>query len=145
MLLIASVIAAFAGSTPARAFMESEDQQFQADINEAKARAHDFGRTLERIEREDKEREAARPEVTRARERVAAEREEVRREFVIARDKRPDEELIREKLEKADLKEKEKEARVMEANRKEYVAKRDRVRRVIGKEAYIDEAREYGL
>lgn len=145
MILIASVIAALTSASTARAFMESEDQQFQAEIDEARARANDFERTLEKNVREDKEREAAGSEVTREREREAAAQEAVRREFVIERDNRPDEDLMRDRLEKEDLKEKEKEALEMDAIRKDYVAKRDRVRRVIERQAYIDEAREYGL
>ena len=55
------VILEFAiGFVPLRAigFMGSEDQQFQADLDEAKARAHDFAKTMERIERGQRELEA---------------------------------------------------------------------------------------
>lgn len=143
--LLAFVIVLLSCSHGAWAFMESEEQQFQADIDEAKKRAHDFERTLERIAREDEAREKAGSEIGKWREKAAAERESIRREFVDARDRRPDQGQIREQQEKAYLERQEEIARVMEKNRKEYVAKRDHVRRVIEREAYIDQAREYGL
>lgn len=130
---------------PAQAFIGNEDEQFQADINEAKARAHDFVKTIERIESAERDIEAAGAEIADVREREALEQERVRRQFVIERDQRPNEEAMREQLEREDFLNKEKEASEMEKNRREYVTKRDRVRKVITRDAYIDESREYGL
>lgn len=138
-------VSLFLLTLPAHAFMESEEQQFQAEIHEAKVRANDFESTLKKMERLDQEREAASQGIGKERERVATELERIRTQFVKERDARADEELERERLEQEDLRLKEKEARKMEEVRKDYVVKRDRVRRVLSREAYIDEAREYGL
>jgi hypothetical protein len=145
LLALGVVISMLGFGGSAKAFMGTEDEQFQADINEAKARAHDFEKHLERSERLDREREEAASELAGQREREQKEIEETRRSFVLLRDKRANEEAIREELEREDNLKKEKEAQEMDQNRRDYVAKRDRVRKVIGRDAHIDESREYGL
>jgi hypothetical protein len=144
LAIMASLLLSFPFA-PARAFMESEDQQFAADIAEAKARAQDFQKTLDRIEREEKERESAGYLLHDVRVREEELNENVRLDYVRERNNRPNLEEERERLEIADNKEKEKEAQVMEANRRGYIQKRDRVRSIIERDAYINEKKEYGL
>jgi hypothetical protein len=130
---------------PAKAFMVSEDQQFQADIDEAKARSKDFKRTMERIDSDEKEIEAAGKGQGELRVREATEQERLRRDYVRERNNLPSAELALERLEREDDKLKERDVKAMEANRREYVQKRDRVRHVLERDAYIDEKLEYGL
>ena len=130
---------------PVKAFMASEDQQFQADIDEAKKRANDFKRTMERIANDEKEIEAAGKSQGAIRDAEAADAERVRRDYVRERNNQPSTELALERLEREDDKLKERDAKEMEANRREYVQKRDRVRHVLERDAYIDEKLEYGL
>lgn len=129
----------------ALAFMESEDQQFQADIDEAKKRANDFKRTMDRIENDQRSLEAAGKSLGLTRELQLQEAEQVRLEYVHERNARPSVELATEILEKENERQKVREAEQMEANRREYIQKRDGVRRVLERDAYIDEKLEYGL
>lgn len=145
----AAVVAGFGAlSAPpaAWAFHDSEDQQFEAEIHEAKVRAQDFEKYLQRSEREERDREAASKGMGAERVREEAERAAVQKEFAKKNaDVRLREEAEREALEKQWDEQQLKEAQQDDVVRKEYVAKRDRVRRVLSREAYIDEAREYGL
>lgn len=129
----------------AKAFGLSEDQQFQLDIDEARVRARDFQKTLDRFAREDAEREQGAKLIGRERVREEEIRERARLDYIRERDNRPSEDEARERMERASEKEFEREAQVMEANRRSYVHKRDRVREVIEKSARIDEKKEYGL
>lgn len=127
------------------AFIASEDQQFQVDIDEAKSRAHDFKRTLKRNADDDAALEAAGATAGEGRVREAKVKEREREAFVRERDARPSEEFAREQLEQEDDREKQREREQMDLNRRQYVHKRDRVRRVMERDAYIDENLEYGL
>lgn len=127
------------------AFIGSEDEQFQADITEAKKRAKDFKNTLQRIEDDQKKLESAGREIGPKREAEAKLQEKSREQYVEERNNRPLQELIIEKLEREDLRLKKLADEEMDQNRKNYVKKRDQVRRVLEREAYIDESKEYGL
>jgi hypothetical protein len=130
---------------PAAAFMASDEQQFAADISEAKARAHDFQKTLDRISEQEKERESSAYLMHEERLRDDDATDSSRREFVRERNNRPSEDEERERLEIADDKLKEKDAEVMEAYRRQYIEKRNQVRAIIDRDAFIDETKEYGL
>lgn len=130
---------------PASCFITSEDQQFQADIAEAKARAKDFQKTMDRIDRDQRLLESYGPEKSRQRVKDAEEEEQARRDFVRIRNNRPSELLERDRLERDDEWQKKQFEAQMDVYRRDYVRKRDRVRTVLERDAYIDSAREYGL
>ena len=129
----------------AEAFIVSEEKQFQADIDEAKSRARDFQRTMDRLAEEEKRRESFGYEQTEINEREAADYEKQRRDFVNARDREPDQGVIQESLEREYLRAQETEEREMDQARRKYIVERDRVREVLRRDAYINEMVEYGL
>ncbi len=145
-VIISAAAAAFwIGQPIALGFMASEEQQFRAEVEEARARARDFERTLERMAREARERESAAREMTVIRERAEREDARAREEFIVERNQRPDPNAGRDRLEREWEREREREAKKMEADRQAYVRAREKVRQVIEREAHIDEKKEYGL
>lgn len=147
--LFASYIIVFVtllvASQMSHAFVGSEEEMMQAEINEALARARDFEKHKRREAQADERRLKAASEIKekRARER---ERQEQAREAYLA--KRPEREAAareKERLEKAYELKLEKQAKQRELARQEYVKKRNRMQSIIEKEAYIDPAEEYGL
>ncbi len=128
-----------------RAFIVSEEQQFEADIAEAIARARDFQRTMNRFKKEQREREQAGYRYKEIRKREEERRERARRAFVVERDRRPDPRIAIERLEREYLKQLEKEERAREEARKRYIRARDKMREVLRRQAYINEMAEYGL
>lgn len=131
--------------TQALGFVGTEDEQFRVDLEEAAARAKDFDRTLKRIEAQANENEKYGYEHKAEREREDARKESIRLEFIQQKSRQPREDLERERLEQEYEKEKAREEAQAERDRLEYVAKRERVRRIMERDAFIDEAREYGL
>jgi septal ring factor EnvC (AmiA/AmiB activator) len=127
------------------AFSASQESQWQSDIKEAKARAKDFQKHIERLRRADVERESASQEIKLERAKDEQRLEKSRREYIVWRNKRPSPEKEEMRLEQEHLKMLEAEARKEEALREAYVVSRDRVRGVLEKEAFIDEALEYNV
>ena len=72
-------------------------------------------------------------------------RERARAAYVAERDRRPDPEIERERLERAYQRLLEQEERKREEARIRYIQARDRMREVLRREAYINEMVEYGL
>lgn len=132
-------------ATESHAFITDEGRQWDADIAEAKSRARDFEAYLQRRKKAESAREEFAQVETEKREDFEKEFEHDRKEFVEWRDRRPDETAKRDFMERKWEKAKLEEERQMEANRREYVINRERVRRVIATEAGIDEMKEFDL
>lgn len=127
------------------AFVASEEHQFQADINEAIARARDFQRTMDRLKQEDIERERLGYLEKERKKREEETRERARKAYIAERDSRPDPQIERERLEREYQRWLEREERKREEARVRYIRARDRMREVLRREAYINEMVEYGL
>ena len=132
-------------ASPAVAFVGSDDDQWATDVREAKSRAADFQRYERDAARAEIERQSEAHLVSEARVKAEAEDEKIQEEFA---KKQPDIDAVEAEQEKDQIafdQQKAKEEQEMENERKNYVAKRDHYREVLEKEAYIDEAEEYGL
>ena len=145
--IILAVVLAFGSgwSSVSCGFMDSEDQQFKGEIKEAIGRARDFNATIGEREREEAARERYGNEEIAEHERTQRAQEARREAFVAERNAKPSEEATKDWLERDDDIRKAKEAQQMEANRKEYIKKRNDARSIIERDAHIDENREYGL
>ena len=133
-------------TSEAKAFLVSEEQQFKLDIDEAKSRARDFRGYLERLAKEARERQIGADVIKREREKAEREEAKAREEYTRIRNSKPvDDETARLRLEKQWEKEQADLEKRMEEARKAYVRNRERVRQVLERDAYIDEAAEYGL
>ncbi len=88
------------GLPSAEGFITSQEHQWQQDLNEAKSRARDFEKYLERNRTSSRVREAAADEIKAEREEMEKRAERARREFVRERENRPSLDAVYEKLEK---------------------------------------------
>lgn len=127
------------------AFVRSEDELMQAEIQEAKARAKDFKANQERMAKLEAEREKAVGEIKKQRARDEEEAEKVRQAFIQKRNSQPDMTAAQEKLEREDDERRAREEAEMDKKRREYLNKRAKVEDIINREAYIDPAEEYDL
>lgn len=141
----ALVVLALLAPRPALAIGGSEDEIFQADINEARARAKDFNSQKLREANEDLQRQLGTKEVKRDRAQFEAQQEKERESYVQDRNERPNVWREQARLERQFDEEKIVEDKQMDKNRRDYKKKRERVRRLIHSEARIDENQEYGL
>ena len=129
----------------AKAFGESEDQLFQEDISEAKARAKDFNIQRVREATEDLKRQEGAKEVKRERADWEESQERLRKNYVKDRNARPSEWLEQARLERQFDERQIADEKQMEKSRREFKQKRARVLKLIQSEAHIDENQEYGL
>lgn len=141
ILIVLTLMAS--GHPAAHAYATSQEEQWHADLVEARARARDFEKHLARQRNADRERESAADEIKIVRRRDSERDERARREFIKERNARPSNELVELRLEREHLKKLEAEARAAEKIRKSFVASRDRMDQLMHKEAYINPAREY--
>lgn len=142
LIVLAQAVVIFHGQA-ARAYAATQEEQWQADLNEARARARDFEKHLARLRSASRERESAAQEIKVERRRDDERIERARREFIKDRDSRPSTEIVELRLEREHLKQLAAEARAAEKVRARYASDRDRMENMMHKEAYINPAREY--
>jgi hypothetical protein len=133
------------GGMRAHAFAESDEGQWAVDVTEAKSRAQDFKRYQKDAARQEIERQSEAHVVSEQRIKDEEEDRKIRDEYAKVQPSIDAEEAEQEKAQQAFDVQKEKEEKQYDEERKHYVAKRDQVREVLKKEAYINEDEEYGL
>ncbi len=145
LLTFAVVIAVVSAPRSAGAYGETEDQLFEEDLHEARARSKDFGVQKLREVKEDLARQQGSVEVKKRRDEFEADQEKSRVTFVQERNSKPSVWQREAKLEREFDAQKLADEREMDKNRRSYKQKRARVQRLIRTEAHIDENDEYGL
>lgn len=143
--LVLALLGISLGMSTAHAYSASQESQWEADVKEAKARAKDFQKHMERLRQADLERESAAHEIKKEREKDEARLEKNRRDYIVWRKGQPSPEKEEMRLESEHLKMLTAEARKHEELRESYIVGRNRVRSVLQKEAFIDEAVEYDV
>lgn len=144
-ILAGVAVGALAGSADAWAFGRSEEEMMKIDVQEAKARARDFKRHQERMARVSEERERAVNEIRKKRERDEAAAEALREKYLKVRPDYDKEQAKRDKLEVEFERKKADQERQLDQVRYDYLKKREKVRKTIESEAFIDEAEEYEI
>ena len=145
LMVVSLHFCVFTAASNAFAYASSQESQWEADIKEAKARAKDFEKHQARLRRATEERESAAHEIKRERERDEARLEKARADYSIWKKNQPSPEKEEMRLEREHLKMLAAEAREQDRQRESFIVSRDRVRRVLRKEAYINEAVEYDV